>query len=114
MPKARVRAAQPPTPVGYYYQVAALRRWTSLPWLHRLSQRTLVLAGDDDPIIPLANGRLLANRIPAGRLHIVQGGGHLFLFTRPVETAEVVRDFLDTGAAAARRQLRDVPLSAEA
>ena len=103
---ARLRAAQPPTVLGYYNQIAALRRWTSLPWLHRLPHRTLVLAGDDDPIIPLANGRLLANRIPSGRLHVVEGGGHLFLFTRPAETAQLVREFLDTGGTAARRQLR--------
>lgn len=94
----RIRASNPPTPIGYYQQVAALRRWTSLPWLHRLPQRTLVLAGDDDPIIPLANARLLARRIPAGRLHVMHKGGHLFVFTRAQEVAELVRDFLDTEA----------------
>ncbi len=36
---SRLRAAQPPTPLGYYYQIAALRRWTSLPWLRRLPHR---------------------------------------------------------------------------
>jgi poly(3-hydroxyoctanoate) depolymerase len=94
---ARIRAAHPPSPVGYYRQIAALRRWTSLPWLHRLPHRTLVLAGDDDPIVPLANARLLARLIPAGQLHIVDNGGHLFLFTRAAQTATVVRDFLATG-----------------
>ncbi len=103
---ARLRAAQPPTRVGYYHQIAALRRWTSVPWLHRLPHRTLVLAGDDDPIIPMANSRLLAGRIPAGRLHVVEGGGHLFIFTRHAEIAAVVRDFLATGAEEARRHLR--------
>lgn len=102
---ARIRAAQPPTKVGYYYQIAALRRWSSLPWLHRLPHRTLVLAGDDDPIIPMANSRLIANRIPAGRLHTVEGGGHLFIFTRHAEIAGVVRDFLATGAEEARLHL---------
>lgn len=91
----RIRASNPPTPLGYYQQVAALRRWTSLPWLHRLPHRTLVLAGDDDPIIPLANARLLARRIPAGRLHVMSNSGHLFVFTRAEETAGLVRDFLD-------------------
>ena len=105
---ARIRAAQPPTQTGYYYQIAALRRWTSLPWLHRLPHRTLVLAGDDDPIIPLANARLMANRIPAGRLHVVEGGGHLFLFLRDEEMAGVVRDFLATGAEEAALHLRSV------
>ncbi len=102
---ARLRAAQPPTRLGYAHQLAALRRWSSLPWLHRLPHRTLVLAGDDDPIIPLANARLIANRIPAGRLHVVEGGGHLFLFTRAEEMAELVRDFLATGRDAARLHL---------
>ena len=38
--------------------------WTSLPWLWRLRQPTLVLAGDDDPIVPLVNGRILARLHP--------------------------------------------------
>jgi poly(3-hydroxyalkanoate) depolymerase len=105
---ARMRAAHPPSPIGYYYQIAALRRWTSLPWLSRLPHRTLVLAGDDDPIIPLANARLLARRIPAGRLHVVEGGGHLFIHTRPEEIAGVVAEFLATGAEEAHRHLAPV------
>lgn len=103
---ARLRAAQPPTRLGYLYQLAALRRWTSLPWLHRLPHRTLVMAGDDDPIIPLFNAKVLASRIPGGRLHVVEGGGHLFLFTGAEEMAGVVRDFLATGTDEARNHLR--------
>lgn len=92
---AYLRATHPPSPRGYLYQLSALRRWSSLPWLHRLEQPTLVLAADDDPIIPLANGRLMAGRIPRGRLHVVEGGGHLFLFTDAADMADVVRGFLD-------------------
>lgn len=105
---AQQRLNHPPSQLGYLYQLSAVQRWTSLPWLHRMRQRTLVLAGDDDPIVPLVNGRLLASRIPAGRLHVVEGGGHLFLFVRAEEMAEVISDFLDTGASKARRQLRTV------
>ena len=68
--------------------------WTSLPWLHKLPQPTLVLNGDDDPIVPLINGRILARRIPDARLHVVRGGGHLFLLERPAETADLVTQFL--------------------
>ena len=42
-----------PTVRGYLGQLYAITGWTSLPWLHRLPQPTLVLAGDDDPIVPL-------------------------------------------------------------
>jgi poly(3-hydroxyalkanoate) depolymerase len=92
---AHLRTTRPPSPRGYLYQMAALRRWTSVPWLHRLDQPTLVVAGDDDPIIPLANARLLARRIPRSRLHVVPGGGHLVLFTGAEPLSGVIRGFLD-------------------
>ena len=92
---AQIRASHPPTLIGYTQQLAALRRWTSFCWLPRLTQRTLVLAGDDDPIVPLANARLLANRIPHSHLQIIHNGGHLFVFTHAQEIAAAVREFLD-------------------
>ena len=55
---------------------------------------TLVLAGDDDPIVPLANGRILTGLLPDGRLKIIRGGGHLFLLERPAEIAALVAAFL--------------------
>ena len=103
---AKQRAARPPTGRGYLYQLSAIQRFASVHWLHKLQMRTLVLAGDEDPIVRLANGKILANRIPDARLHVVEGGGHLFLFTRGEEMAGLVVDFLDTGASKAYRQLR--------
>lgn len=92
---ARVRNQGAPSPRGYLYQLLAISGFTSLHYLHRLRQPTLVLAGDDDPIIPLENGRRLAQHIPRARLEVVAGGGHLFLFTRAAKMARVIGDFLD-------------------
>ena len=88
------RFVERPSIRGYLGQLYAVTGWTSLPWLHRLRQPTLVLAGDDDPIVPLANGHILAWRIPRARLHIVRGGGHLFMLERPAEMAALVAEFL--------------------
>ena len=88
------RFVEPPSVRGYLGQLYAIAGWTSLLWLHRLRQPTLVLAGDDDPIVPLLNGRILARRIPDARLHIVHGGGHLLLLERPAEMAALVTGFL--------------------
>jgi poly(3-hydroxyoctanoate) depolymerase len=88
------RFVERPSTWGYLGQLYAISGWTSLPWLHRLRQPTLVLAGDDDPIVPLVNARILARRIPNARLHIVDGGGHLFLLERPAEMAALVTGFL--------------------
>ena len=56
--------------IGYTYQILAMAGWTSLPWLWTLKQPTLILAGRDDPIVPLANGRLMARMMANARLEI--------------------------------------------
>jgi poly(3-hydroxyoctanoate) depolymerase len=92
---AAERLQRPPSPLGYAYQLYAVAGWSSLPWLDRLPQPTLVLGGDQDPSVPLRNARLLAARIPNARLHVVEGGGHLFLLDEPENVADAIRAFLD-------------------
>jgi poly(3-hydroxyalkanoate) depolymerase len=86
---------------GYYYQLAAGTGWSSLPLLPLIKQPTLVIAGDDDPIIPAVNPRLMARLIPDAHLHLYRGG-HLALVTEAHELAPVVEDFLDRAGADTR------------
>lgn len=79
--------------LGYYWQLFAGMGWTSIHWLHKIRQPTLVLAGDDDPLIPLINMRLLAWRIPNAELHVIDDG-HLFLITRAETVAPTIMAFL--------------------
>ena len=72
------------------------------PGLGELERRDFVahkavstVAGEDDPSVPLRNGRLLAERLPDARLHVVRGGGHLFLLDEPERVAPAIRAFLD-------------------
>ena len=83
-----------PTMRGYANQLYSIAGWTSVPWLCRLRQPTLVLAGDDDPIVRLINGRILARLIPDARLEIIPGGGHLFVLEDPAAVAAQVSEFL--------------------
>jgi pimeloyl-ACP methyl ester carboxylesterase len=83
---------------GYWMQLLALGGWTSLPWLWRIRQPTLILAGDDDPIIPLVNARVMAALIPRARLH-VYNDGHLALVTDAATLAPLIVAFLDEPAA---------------
>jgi poly(3-hydroxyalkanoate) depolymerase len=82
-----------PHGLGYYRQLLAGVGWTSLPWLRQLHQPTLILAGNDDPIVPPINGRILAYLIPHARLQIVNGG-HLLLLTEREQVAPLVYQFL--------------------
>lgn len=80
---------------GYFYQLAAGFGWTSAYRLYKLRAPTLVLGGDDDPIMPLVNTRLLYWLIPKSYLHVVRGGGHLFMVVRAHECAAIIRRFLN-------------------
>jgi poly(3-hydroxyalkanoate) depolymerase len=88
------RFSEAPSLRGYLAQLYAISFWTGLPWLWRLRQPTLVLAGDDDPIAPVINGRILTGVIPDARLEIIRGGGHLFLLESPTELAALIATFL--------------------
>lgn len=99
-------ATSPPSSRGYYYQMMAIMGWTSLPWLHRLPQPTLVLQGRDDPLIPVINGKMLAAMIPDAR-YVEVDCGHLFLITRATEVAGLITDFiLNEPVAASKTRLQ--------
>lgn len=93
-----------PSPRGYVYQLLAMLGWTSLPALPFLTKETLVMMGEDDAIVPVINGRILAGAIPNARLEVFEGGGHLFLLTHADESVAVLRDFLDAPASEAERR----------
>jgi poly(3-hydroxyalkanoate) depolymerase len=84
----------PTSKFGYLMQQLALSGWTSLPWLPLLKQPVLIMAGDDDPVIPLINARIMSALIRNCRLHVVHDG-HLFLISDPAGASRVVREFLD-------------------
>ena len=78
---------------GYYLQLAAGFGWSSLPWLAFLRQPTLVMAGTDDPIVPVVNGRILAKLIPRSQFVTIDDG-HLFLLTSAKQSAGLIAEFL--------------------
>jgi poly(3-hydroxyalkanoate) depolymerase len=100
--QAAARLSRRPAPLGYAYQLWAGLGWSSLTWLHRVQHQTLIVAGDQDPTVPLRNARLLAARLPHARLHVVKGGGHLFLLDEPQNAAPAIRAFLDEDDGAMR------------
>jgi pimeloyl-ACP methyl ester carboxylesterase len=88
-------AARPPNPLGVWWQGLAIASWTSLPWLGRIGAPTLVLTGADDPVVPPANARLLASRIPGAVHRELAGTGHFALIADdPGATTEAIEAFL--------------------
>jgi poly(3-hydroxyalkanoate) depolymerase len=91
--KEHAKHMTPPSITGYLSQLYALTGWTSLFWLHEIKAPALVMAGTDDPIIPLVNARILANRLPDSRLNTYDCG-HLFVLTRAEQVAQDIDSFL--------------------
>jgi poly(3-hydroxyalkanoate) depolymerase len=84
---------RPASRVGYLHQLLAGAGWTSLPWLPLIRQQTLILAGNDDPIVPAVNARIMRRLLPHATLHIYHGG-HVALVTDTEQIAPIVATFL--------------------
>lgn len=79
--------------IGYLYQLAAVACWTSLPFLWLIRQPVLVIGGDDDPIVPVVNARILAGLIPNATLHVFEGG-HIEPLASPTDFGTMITKFL--------------------
>ena len=91
-----VARLRPPSGLGYTYQLLAFLGWTSAPFLPFLIKaETLVMMGDRDNIVPVANGRFLESLIPGAELTIIDNGGHLFLVSHAAECIDRITAFLD-------------------
>jgi poly(3-hydroxyalkanoate) depolymerase len=90
---AHAENMRPTSQGGYLMQLAAMVGWTSAFWLRSLQQPTLVMAGTDDPLVPVINAKFLEKMIPNARLELVDNG-HLFIVTQPKETAAIIDKFL--------------------
>ncbi|MDV7243535.1 MULTISPECIES: alpha/beta fold hydrolase [Rhodococcus] len=79
--------------IGYIHQLLAGATWSSLPVLPLIRQHTLIVAGTDDPIIPVLNARIMDALLPHATVQ-VHAGGHVDILTRAVELAPTVTSFL--------------------
>jgi poly(3-hydroxyalkanoate) depolymerase len=83
---------------GYLLQLLAGGGWSSLPALPLIRQPTLILAGNDDPIIPLVNARVMHAVLPNATLYVYDDG-HLGLLTSADELGPLVSRFLTSQGA---------------
>ncbi|WP_019201815.1 poly(3-hydroxyalkanoate) depolymerase [Tsukamurella sp. 1534] len=79
---------------GYLHQLMAGAVWTSIFALPAIRQQTLIVAGEDDPIVPMINARIMDALLPHATLHR-HDGGHVDLVTRADLLAPVIDEFLD-------------------
>ena len=88
-------AAHPPSRWGASAQFWATVYHDTVSRLGRVQAPTLVMHGAEDAFAPLANARLLAERIPDAELVVVPGAGHAYLLEEPEESFRLLTEWLD-------------------
>lgn len=89
----RDRATRPIDGRAFRAQLDASRAHDAWDRLPSVTAPTLVMHGSEDAVMPLANARALAERIPGARLVVFDGAGHLFFHEEPERTAAVLAEF---------------------
>jgi pimeloyl-ACP methyl ester carboxylesterase len=81
---------------GRNAQAAAVEAFDVSDRVAELTLPTLVMHGTADRVLPVANGDLLADRLPAADYERVDGGAHLFFIENRELVNERVREFLES------------------
>ncbi|REK23880.1 MAG: alpha/beta fold hydrolase [Actinobacteria bacterium] len=88
------RLSNPQDPGGWAAQAHAGTTYDGKDGVHLISNPTLVMTGTEDRVVDPANSQVLADSIPEATLETVEGGGHLFFWEYPEQTAITITGFL--------------------
>ena len=93
------RTKIPTKGTGYFGQLQAAMQHDAWDELPAIAVPTLVVHGDADLLIPTANGKRLAERIPGARLVLIPGAGHMLQADGGATFRDAVLGFLASVAA---------------
>ncbi len=83
-----------PKPEGYAAQLQGILGWESYSRLPQITAPTLVIHGESDLLIPPANGKLIAERIPGAEFVLLPHASHIFATDQPEAAHNAVLKFL--------------------
>ncbi|MFZ9035060.1 MAG: alpha/beta fold hydrolase [Francisellaceae bacterium] len=92
-----LRIKNDPTPqlqVGYEGQVAAIYKFDSTSQLSSIRTRTLVIAADQDILIPVNVCKIIADNIQDSAFRLLPDCGHMFHREQPELFAQMILDFI--------------------
>lgn len=81
-------------PEAYTAQLQGVLAWESLSRLSQISRPTLVIHGESDRLIPVANGKLIAASIPGAKLVLLPHAGHVYQTDQPEASMHAIQEFL--------------------
>jgi 3-oxoadipate enol-lactonase len=85
-----------PTSQGYQGQLQGIIGWEAYSRIARITAPTMVVHGETDQLIPPANGRLIAERIPGAKLLLIPRASHIFETDQPGVANRAILEYLAT------------------
>jgi 3-oxoadipate enol-lactonase len=79
---------------GFLNQFGGVLMWSSYLRLPAIKVPTLVVHGDSDRLVPTANGRVVAARIPGAKFQLIRNAGHILTTDQPDACRRLMVDFL--------------------
>jgi pimeloyl-ACP methyl ester carboxylesterase len=92
--RAQAEAGLMPPLEAWRRQYTAVAGFDARARVDQIRAPTLVMTGDDDPLVPPENSHFLAERIPGAELTIFPGGRHAFNVEFDEESNATVLDFV--------------------
>jgi 3-oxoadipate enol-lactonase len=84
-----------PRPEGYTAQLQGIIAWEAYSRLSAIAAPTLVVHGETDRLVPPANGKLIAERIPGAKLVMIPHASHLFTTDQTEASHRAILGFLN-------------------
>lgn len=90
----RMRLEEPQPPHAFQRQFTAAAQFEARERASSIRAPTLVLAGEEDKVVPLEFAKKLAATIPNARLVVVSGAAHLLFIEKAEEVNKTILEFL--------------------
>ena len=68
--------------------------WEAYSRIAQITVPTLVIHGETDKLIPPANAKLIAERIPGAKLALIPHASHIFATDQPAAAHQAILEFL--------------------
>jgi 3-oxoadipate enol-lactonase len=83
-----------PAGQAYNAQLQGILAWEAYSRLSQINVPTFVIHGETDRLVPVGNGKLIAEKIPGARLVTLKNASHIFTTDQTEESHRAILDFL--------------------
>lgn len=84
----------PTPPYTFRRQAMAAYYHSTYSRLDQLPMPTLLLAGEEDLLVPPQNSQIMTRRLPYAEMLVLRNAGHYFISEQPQATAQAIQAFL--------------------